>query len=78
MITNTTFYSSSNGDRWQMLHDDETGVYRVRHAPNAASGGGMTEVALPEFLSQSGATPQGEALRTLLEQRGAVDPDLDA
>ena len=78
MITNTTFYSSSNGDRWQMLHDDETGVYRVRHAPNAGSGGRVTEVALPEFLSQSGATPQGEALQKLLEQRGAIDPDLDA
>ncbi len=78
MITNTTFYSSSNGDRWQMLHDDETGIYQVRHEPNAASGGQATETPMPEFLSRSGATPQGAALQKLLEARGAIDPDLDA
>jgi hypothetical protein len=27
MITITTVYGRSNGDRWQMLHDDETGHY---------------------------------------------------
>lgn len=78
MITNTTFYSSSNGDRWQMLHDDETGLYQVRHEPNASSGGRVTDTPLPEFLSRSGATPQGEALHRLLEKQGAIDPDLDA
>ncbi len=78
MITTTTFYNSSNGDRWQLLHDDGTGSYQVRHEPNAASGGHATAVPMPEFLSRSGATPQGVALQQLLEQDGAIDPDLDA
>ncbi|WP_428493407.1 hypothetical protein [Rhodopila sp.] len=77
MISTTTFYSSSNGDRWQMLHDDETGLYQVRHEPNAASGGRATDTLMPEFLSRSGATPQGLALQKLLEEQGAIDPDLE-
>ena len=78
MITTTTFYSSSNGDRWQMLHDDTTGLYQVRHEPNLSSGGKVTDVPVPEFLSRSGSTPQGVALQKLLEKDGAIDPDLDA
>jgi hypothetical protein len=78
MITTTTFYSSSNGDRWQMLHDDETGRYIVRHEPNMASGGKATDVDLPEFLSRNSATPQGVALQQLLDKDGAIDPDVDA
>ena len=77
MISNTTFYSSSNGDRWQLMHDDETGLYQVRHEPNLASGGHGTDVPVPEFLSRSGSTPQGVALQKLLEKDGVIDPDLD-
>ena len=78
MIITTTFYSSSNGDRWQMLHNDENGIYQVRHEPNIGSGGQVSDVPLAEFLSRSGATPQGLALQQLLEKQGAIDPDLDA
>jgi hypothetical protein len=54
----TTFYSSSNGDRWLLSHDDETGSYLVRHGPNLSSGGQATEMPIPTFLAGSGTSPQ--------------------
>jgi hypothetical protein len=75
MIKTTTFYDSANGDRWQLLQNDETGQHRVRHEPNLASGGRPTDTPLPEFLSRTGATPQGEALRALLDKCGIADPE---
>jgi hypothetical protein len=78
MITTTTFYASSNGDRWRMLHDDQTGRFVVRHEPSMASGGKATDVDGPEFLSRNSATPQGIALRELLEKNGAIGPDIEA
>jgi hypothetical protein len=68
----TTFYSSSNGDRWLLLRDDETGSYIVRHEPDLSSGGHMGEMPVPTFLASSGTSPQAEALRTLLHSRGEV------
>jgi hypothetical protein len=78
MITTTTFYASSNGDRWLTLHDSKTGRYTVRHEPNMASGGKATEADGPEFLSRNGTTPQGQALQQLLARVGAIDPALKA
>jgi hypothetical protein len=60
MITTTTFYSGSNGDRWLMLRHGDTGRYVVRHEPNMSSGGKATDVDEPEFLSRNSATPQGD------------------
>ena len=77
MITMTTFYTSSNGDRWLMLHDGETGRYTVRHEPNLSSGGQATEVDR-QLLSRNGLSPQGQALAQLLAKDGSIDPDLDA
>ncbi|MFO1027108.1 MAG: hypothetical protein U1E70_18185 [Acetobacteraceae bacterium] len=68
-----TFYSSSNGDRWQLVTDAESGLHLVRHEPALASGGQSSEVEVPEFLSRTGSTPQGEALRQLLAERGVTD-----
>ena len=70
----TTFYSSSNGDRWLLSHDDETGSYLVRHEPNLSSGGQATDVPVPTFLAGNGTSPQAEALRQLLHRNG-VDED---
>jgi hypothetical protein len=61
-VATTTFYSSSNGDRWLLSHDDETGSYLVRHEPNLRSGGQATEMPVPTFLVGSGTSPQAEAL----------------
>jgi hypothetical protein len=74
-VSTDTFYSSSNGDRWQLLHDDETGRYVVRHEPNLSSGGQPSEVAVPIFLNRSGTSPQAEALRTLLHKQGVADAE---
>jgi hypothetical protein len=78
MITTTTFYTSSNGDRWLMVDDDERNVRLVRHEANRASGGHVTDAPLPEFLTRESATPQGVALLDLLVSKGAIDPDVDA
>jgi hypothetical protein len=76
MPTSTeTFYSSSNGDRWQLVRDEEAGQMLVRHEPNFASGGRASDVAVPEFLSRSGTSPQAIALRELLEKRGEADAE---
>jgi hypothetical protein len=74
MATSTaTFYSSSNGDRWQLVADVGTGHQAVRHEPNLSSGGQASEVSVPEFLSSNGNTPQGEALRAMLAEKGQTD-----
>lgn len=74
-ISAEDFYRSSNGDRWQLILDDETGHYSVRHEPNLASGGRVTEVGVAVFLSRSGSSPQAVALQQLLEKKGAVDTE---
>jgi hypothetical protein len=48
-VATTTFYSSSNGDRWLLSHDDKTGSYLVRHEPNLSSGGQATEMPVRRF-----------------------------
>jgi hypothetical protein len=68
-----TFYSSSNGDRWQLVTDAESGHQSTRHEPNLSSGGQVSELEVPEFLSRTGNTPQGEALRRMLADRGVID-----
>jgi hypothetical protein len=62
------FYRSSNGDRWQLVHDTESGRSFVRHEPNLASGGRVTETEVEEFLERTGTSPENLALRALLEK----------
>ena len=64
------FYRSSNGDRWQLIRDTETGRRIVRHEPNLASGGRATETDLQEFLDRTGSSPENLALQELLEKLG--------
>jgi hypothetical protein len=72
-VSTVTFYASSNGDRWQLVTDAESGGHSVRHEPNLSSGGQVSEFEVPEFLSRSGNTPQGEALRQMLADKGVTD-----
>jgi hypothetical protein len=74
-IKTETFYSSSNGDRWQLVQDGEPQRYVVRHEPNLSSGGEVSEFAVPEFLARSGRSPQAMALRELLRKQGSPDAD---
>ena len=60
------FYRSSNGDRWQLLRD-ASGRRVVRHEPNLASGGGVTETGVEEFLDRTGSSPENLALRELFK-----------
>jgi hypothetical protein len=69
-LSTETFYSSSNGDRWQVVHDDAMGDYLIRHEPNLSSGGKVSDVTVSEFLSRSGRSPQAEALRAVLARKG--------
>ena len=62
------FYRSSNGDRWRLVRDRETGHRTVRHEPNLSSGGGATETPVEEWLDRTGASPENAALRSLLER----------
>jgi hypothetical protein len=75
LVSTETFYSSSNGDRWQLVQDGKTGRYAVRHEPSLSSGGEVSELAVPVFLARSGTSPQATALRELLHKQGAVDAD---
>jgi hypothetical protein len=70
-----TFYSSSNGDRWQLVNDEETGRMLVRHEPNLASGGRASDVTVTEFLSRSGTSPQAIALQEPLDRPGEADTE---
>ena len=76
MPTSTeVFYSSANGDRWQLVKQAETGGFMIRHEPNLASGGQVSEVEISDFLSRSGRSPQAEALRELLAKQGILDTE---
>jgi hypothetical protein len=60
------FYRSSNGDRWRLVRDTETGRRTVRHEPNLSSGGRVTETPAEEWLDRTGTSPENAALRALL------------
>jgi HCOMODA/2-hydroxy-3-carboxy-muconic semialdehyde decarboxylase len=68
------FYRSSNGDRWRLLRDPASGRSFVRHEPNPASGGRVTDMEIEAFLDQTGSSPQHLALRELLERQGVTEP----
>jgi hypothetical protein len=55
-------YVSSNGDHWHLLYDPVTGHSFVRHSANPASGGHITDIALPAFLANGRSGPEHHAL----------------
>jgi hypothetical protein len=57
-------YRSANGDRWLLIRERNV----VRHEPNLASGGHVTETDLAEFLERMGSSPENQALRALLKR----------
>ena len=59
-------YRSSNGDRWILIRDLSTGRVTVRHEPNPASGGRVTDTDVEEFLGVDGPGPEFAALRQIL------------
>ena len=69
-VTRKDFYRSSNGDRWQLVHDDASGHFFVRHEPNLSSGGRTSDTEVEEFLNRTGSSPENLALRALLDKGG--------
>jgi hypothetical protein len=57
-------YRSANGDRCLLVR----GRNIVRHEPNLASGGRVTETDVSEFLERTGSSPENQALRALLKR----------
>ena len=67
MVENVrSIYTSSNGDRWVLAKDPESGRSLVRHEPNRSSGGKAVEIEVDDFILRDGESPQGIALRALL------------
>ena len=61
-------YKSSNGDCWRLIRDTSTARAVVRHEPNPASGGNVTDTNVEDFLRIDGPGPEFAALRRLLRQ----------
>ncbi|RKP49565.1 S1 family peptidase [Pararobbsia silviterrae] len=59
------FYSSSNGDEWLLSRTQSEGL-RIKHVPNQASGGVVSEMSLETFLSGQNSGPEHETLRDLI------------
>ena len=59
------FYSSSNGDEWLLSRAPDEGLL-VKHVPNHASGGTVSEMSAEAFLSGRKRGPEHESLRNLI------------
>ena len=60
------FYTSSNGDTWDLVHDDETGRVSVMHRANAASGGAVVDFDLDAFLPRNRGSAETNELMKLI------------
>ncbi|WP_308445095.1 S1 family peptidase [Paraburkholderia flagellata] len=72
-------YCSPNGDKW-LFCDGASKTAIVRHVPNAASGGAVTDVAIEAFLAAGKAGPKGpqyDALEELLTRGKASQTECD-
>ena len=62
-------YQSANGDRWCLACDSEASRVFVRHEPNLASGGKISDIDIGAFLSRGG---QGQEKQELLRLIGTL------
>lgn len=62
----TEFAASSNGDRWLLGRDRDSGVAHVVHQANEPSGGMRTRIEIIDFLSQGRMAPEHYALLVLI------------
>src|SRR5258707_6318 len=58
-------YRSSNGDRWHLVRETDSGRVLIKHQPNTASGGRTSYVEIAEFLT-GGHGPEHQALLELI------------
>jgi len=67
-------YRSSNGDRWSLIRDDQSGKILVLHEPNPASGGRPSRLEVGDFLTRDAHGPQhAELLRLIGTLVGKID-----
>jgi len=65
-------YHSSNGDRWYLARNPDTGQVFVKHQANLPSGGHVADIEVGVFLSQGKGPEQQELLQligTLVDER---------
>lgn len=60
------FASSSNGDRWLLGRDQDSGVAYVLHQANQPSGGARTRIELIDFLNRGRIAPEHYALLVMI------------
>lgn len=65
-VQTRTIYQSSNGDRWQLAHDQAIGRVFVVHQANPSSGGHVTEIELAAFLATGACGPEHQELLRLI------------
>ncbi len=59
-------YRSSNGDRWSLVHDLDSGRVFIRHESNMPSGGQTSEIAVGDFLVRDAHGPEHAELLRLI------------
>jgi hypothetical protein len=57
-IQTRELYRSTNGDRWYLVRDSESGRVLVRHEPNLPSGGQIADIEIGAFLSRGSQDPE--------------------
>ena len=65
-IQTRELYRSTNGDRWYLVRDSESGQALVRHEPNLPSGGQIADIEIGAFLSGGGQGPEKQELLRLI------------
>ena len=65
-IETRVLYQSSNGDRWRLAREVESGRVFVQHQANLSSGGRMTEIEIGAFLGTGARGPEHQALLRLI------------
>lgn len=61
-----SFAESSNGDRWFLGREEDSGLPYVSHVANQPSGGAITRIDVPRFLNRSIGSPEQQALLRLI------------
>jgi hypothetical protein len=73
-------YQSSNGDRWHLVRQTDTGRPYVSHEANQASGGKKSYIEIGAFLVGGHGPEQQELLRLIAtladEDTPALKPEL--
>jgi hypothetical protein len=59
-------YRSSNGDRWRLARDPDSGRVFILHEPNLASGGRTSKIDIGAFLATGHHGPEHQELLRLI------------